>query len=326
MLAEPTRDDSHLLALFKEDGCWGAVAKSNFVGLRFREPIHRTLRELVVSYFEDFYNDAREKTLRGYTRPLSLRPFDRLGWETNDEPLDAIADRLDAIGRVSLLTPARWRGSRRSTSGRTRPGCWGSIGRGCTGCRPRSEGRAVCTGRDIDARQFAVTLPAPPDHSVKPRPPKPRQRTGCRGGPQLRTEEPRGADRPRNPRARSVYAACLSIIMTASVATSRRRGDRRSGRCAISERANFAVSASRDVAGITGPAGAGPASAEPEWPPRAGGTLDATRLREPGRLRGRCRRLVAPLRRGLRRPARPPRQHRQAAEALEVHPADRRLL
>jgi hypothetical protein len=105
MLAEPMRDDSHLLALFKEDGCWGAVAKSNFVGLRFREPIHRTLRELVVSYFEDFYNDAREKTLRGHTRPLSLQPFDRLGWETNDEPLDAIADRLDAIGRVSLLTP-----------------------------------------------------------------------------------------------------------------------------------------------------------------------------------------------------------------------------
>src|SRR5436305_15189891 len=88
MLAEPTRDDTHLLALFKEDGCWGAVAKSNFTGLRFREPIHRTLRELVLSYFEDFFNDAREKTLRGYTLPLSLKPFDRQGWETNDEPLD----------------------------------------------------------------------------------------------------------------------------------------------------------------------------------------------------------------------------------------------
>jgi len=105
MLAEPTRDDTHLLALFQEDGCWGAVAKSNFVGLRFREPIHRTLRELVLSYFEDFFNDAREKTLRGYTRPLNLKPFDRLGWETDDEPLEAIADRLDEIGRVSLLTP-----------------------------------------------------------------------------------------------------------------------------------------------------------------------------------------------------------------------------
>jgi len=105
MLAEPTRDDTHLLALFKEAGCWGAVAKSNFTGLRFREPIHRNLRELVLSYFEDFFNDAREKTLRGYTRPLSLKPFDRLAWEINDEPLDAIADRLDQIARVTLLTP-----------------------------------------------------------------------------------------------------------------------------------------------------------------------------------------------------------------------------
>jgi hypothetical protein len=105
MLAEPTRDDTHLLALFQEDGCWGAVAKSNFAGLRFREPIHRTLRELVLSYFEDFYNDVREKTLRGYTRPLSLKPFDRLGWETSDKPLEAIATHLDRTARFSLLTP-----------------------------------------------------------------------------------------------------------------------------------------------------------------------------------------------------------------------------
>ncbi len=105
MLPEPGRDDSHLLALFKEDGRWGAVAKSNFVGLRFREPIHRTLRELVASYFEVFFNDAREKTLRGYTRALDLAPFDRLDWETSDEPMEAIADRLDEIARFVLLTP-----------------------------------------------------------------------------------------------------------------------------------------------------------------------------------------------------------------------------
>jgi len=109
MLSQPNRDDSHILALFQEDGHWGAVAKSNFVGLRFREPIHRTLRELALSYFEDYFNDAREKTLRGYTRPLNLTRFDRLHWETRDEPLDAIADRLDAIGRVKVLTPKQVR-------------------------------------------------------------------------------------------------------------------------------------------------------------------------------------------------------------------------
>ncbi|MFO1434593.1 MAG: hypothetical protein U1F76_31685 [Candidatus Competibacteraceae bacterium] len=98
------RDDDHLLALFKRDDHWGAVAKSNFVGLRFREPIYRNLRELILSYFEQYYNVAREKTLRGYTRPLNLQAFDKQDWMTRDEPLEAIAQRLDEIPRFSLLT------------------------------------------------------------------------------------------------------------------------------------------------------------------------------------------------------------------------------
>lgn len=97
------RDDDHVLALFKYRGHWGAVAKSNFVGLRFREPIYRTLRELVLSYFEQYYNVAGEKTLRGYTLPLNLKTFDRFDWMTRDEPLEQIAQRLDEIRRVSIL-------------------------------------------------------------------------------------------------------------------------------------------------------------------------------------------------------------------------------
>jgi hypothetical protein len=100
------RDDDHLLALYKRDGHWGAVAQSNFVGLRFREPIYRTLRELVMSYFEQYYNVEREKTLRGYTVPLNLKPFDKLSWMTRDEPLEGIAQRLDEIRKVPVMTPA----------------------------------------------------------------------------------------------------------------------------------------------------------------------------------------------------------------------------
>jgi hypothetical protein len=100
------RDDDHLLALFRYEGRWGSVAKSNFVGLRFREPVFRTLRELVLSYFEQYYNVAREKTLRGYTVPLSLKAFDRLGWMVRDDTLERIAERLDLIRRVSLF-PSR---------------------------------------------------------------------------------------------------------------------------------------------------------------------------------------------------------------------------
>lgn len=104
LLAE--RDDEHLLAVYKQDGYWGALAKSNFVGLRFREPVYRILRELVMSYFEVYFNVAREKTLRGYTLPLNLTRFDRLNWMTSDDHLERIAEHLDQVRRVRLLTPA----------------------------------------------------------------------------------------------------------------------------------------------------------------------------------------------------------------------------
>ena len=97
-------DDDHLLALYKVRGYWGAVAKSNYSGLRFREPVYRTLRELILSYFEDFFNAIGEKTMRAYTRPLNLTAFDRLGWMTNDETLDAIGEKLDEIQKFKPLT------------------------------------------------------------------------------------------------------------------------------------------------------------------------------------------------------------------------------
>jgi hypothetical protein len=97
-------DDDHLLALYKRDGRWGAVAKSNFVGLRFREPIYVTLHELVMSYFEQFYNVERKKTMRSYTVPLNLKAFNKLNWMTNDETLGRIGERLDEIRKVRLLT------------------------------------------------------------------------------------------------------------------------------------------------------------------------------------------------------------------------------
>jgi hypothetical protein len=100
------RDDDHMLAPFRREGHWGAVAKSNFSGLRYREPLYRSVRELVMSYFDDYFNDAGEKTLRAYTRPLNLAVFDRLNWLSDDAAMDAIADRLGEIRQFKLLSPA----------------------------------------------------------------------------------------------------------------------------------------------------------------------------------------------------------------------------
>jgi len=100
------RDDDHIVAVYRIKGHWGGVAKSNFAGLTFREPIHRTLRELMLSYFEQFYNIRGEKTLRAFTVPLDLRVFDRINWMGDDAGLDAIGVRLDRIRKIRLLTPA----------------------------------------------------------------------------------------------------------------------------------------------------------------------------------------------------------------------------
>ena len=99
------RDDDHMLAVYKRDNHWGAVAKSNFSGLRFREPVYRSLRELVMSYFEDYFNSAGEKTLRAYTAPLNLNAFDKHNWLTDDLAMDRIADRLGEIRQFKVLTP-----------------------------------------------------------------------------------------------------------------------------------------------------------------------------------------------------------------------------
>lgn len=93
---EAVRDDDHVLALFRSHGHWGAIGKSNFSGLRFREPVYRSLRELVMSYFEHYFNDAAEKTLRRYSRPVHLARFDARGWMTAEDDLWYIAEHLVA--------------------------------------------------------------------------------------------------------------------------------------------------------------------------------------------------------------------------------------
>jgi hypothetical protein len=101
---EAVRDDDHVLAIFRQRGCWGAIAKSNYAGLRFREPVYRSLRELAISYFEHYYNPDGEKTLRTYSRPVNLRRFDRIDWMTAEQDLWPISDYLFSIPHKRLLT------------------------------------------------------------------------------------------------------------------------------------------------------------------------------------------------------------------------------
>ena len=92
---EAVRDDDHVVAVFQRHGRWGAIARSNYSGLRFRESVFRTLRELVLSYFESYFNLRREKTLRRYSAPLDLARFDSTAARL-------ARDRMGAMERVTL--------------------------------------------------------------------------------------------------------------------------------------------------------------------------------------------------------------------------------
>jgi hypothetical protein len=101
---EAVHDVDHVLAVYHYDGHWGAIAKSNYAGLRFREPVYRSLRELAMSYFDQYYNLRSERTLRAYSRPVNLSRFDHLHWMTTDEQVWFIPEYLCQVAHTPLLS------------------------------------------------------------------------------------------------------------------------------------------------------------------------------------------------------------------------------
>ena len=100
---EAENDTDHVIAVFRERGHWGAVAKSNYTGCRYREPIHRSIRELAISYFDVYFNLRGERTLRTFSRPVDLRRFDARDWMTSDRDVWFIPEHLLTISHTPLL-------------------------------------------------------------------------------------------------------------------------------------------------------------------------------------------------------------------------------
>lgn len=122
---EAENDTDHVVAIYRVHGHWGAIAKSNFTGCRYREPIYRSLRELALSYFEVYFNLRKERSLRTFSRPVNLSRFDRRDWMITDRPLWFIAEYLFTIRHYRLLTPAMVKSLHRLDDRSFRAGCLG---------------------------------------------------------------------------------------------------------------------------------------------------------------------------------------------------------
>ena len=97
-------DDDHVLAVFRRRGCWGAVAKSNYAWLRYREPVYQTLRELAMSFFEVYVSIEGLKSLRGYTRPLDISRYDRLEYAWSEPGAAQLYEALYARKPIMLIS------------------------------------------------------------------------------------------------------------------------------------------------------------------------------------------------------------------------------
>lgn len=104
ILPDPGMDDDHVLALYQIEGRWGAVAKSNYVNLGFREPVYKNLRELVMTYFEHYVSANRAKTLRGYTRPLDLARYVDKTWPYDEPAANRLYKKFYTRKPIRLIT------------------------------------------------------------------------------------------------------------------------------------------------------------------------------------------------------------------------------
>jgi hypothetical protein len=97
------RDFDHVVAVFRRHGRWGAISKTNGIGLRWRDPVYGTLRELAMSYFHEYANRRDHKTLREYSVPFDLRRVDPKIWVTGEKQAWFVAEELDRIQHFRLV-------------------------------------------------------------------------------------------------------------------------------------------------------------------------------------------------------------------------------
>jgi len=104
-LTSNKEDQDHVIAVFQLHGHWGAISKTNHAVLRYREPVYKTIRELVMSFFHEYFcNDSKKKTLRSYTNPIDLSQFDKKSWITDEKDLWYIVEKIFATKHYPILS------------------------------------------------------------------------------------------------------------------------------------------------------------------------------------------------------------------------------
>ncbi len=108
-------DEDHVIALFKQDNCWGAISKTNHAILRWRDPIYKTLRELAMSYAHEYYMHDGRKTLKAYSGAFDMSRYKPEYWVLSEDSLDQVAEDLDEVQHFPVVPPQKIKSLRRAS-------------------------------------------------------------------------------------------------------------------------------------------------------------------------------------------------------------------
>lgn len=108
-------DVDHVVALFKENNLWGAISKTNYPVLKWRDPIYKTVRELAMSYFHEYFLDNGKKSFKDYSLPFNLKKFKPEDWVISKEPLEWLAEALDDFKHLPTVPKSMLKKLRRAS-------------------------------------------------------------------------------------------------------------------------------------------------------------------------------------------------------------------
>lgn len=108
------KDFDHVICVFKRGSRWGAIGKTNHAVLRYREPVYKSIRELIMSFFHEYFDDDGKKNLRSYSLPVDLSRFDHLNWMASEEDVWYIPDYLAKVRHFPILTRSQISGLRKA--------------------------------------------------------------------------------------------------------------------------------------------------------------------------------------------------------------------
>ena len=107
-------DDDHVICAFQKNGFWGAIGKTNHSVLRYREPIYKNIRELVMSFFHEYFDDEGKKNMRRYSEPFDITKLDHLNWMASEEDIWFVHDYMDKLKHFKILTKSQIAGLRKA--------------------------------------------------------------------------------------------------------------------------------------------------------------------------------------------------------------------